>query len=55
MITQQEIAKLYKQLLPKATETEKKVTLEINGITINFDKVVSKSQSTKGGNIIYKV
>lgn len=38
MKTQQHLAELIKQLIPSATETENTVTLNIQGISINYTK-----------------
>lgn len=43
--TQQQLADLFKKLIPRASETDNQVSLTINGITINLPKNARNSQS----------
>lgn len=52
--TQQQLAEMFKKLIPTATENDSSVALTINGVSIELSKNIKKSQVTTRSQNIYR-
>ncbi len=52
--TQQQLANLFKKLIPSATENATSVTVNLNGVSVTFTKVTPKTQVNNSSQSVFR-